>query len=175
MSISSLFLWNLRDKAWYSCCDDFVGEVNLPPDATWDQNGITIAGSANGVPGLDDPEEYEEGSSFTMLRYPRGLSVTNDDLLYICDMNNDRIVVADIKFQMEGGGALLITILIQVSLISIIRRVLSLLTHHFMYSTDSTIEYKNHHLTAQIQAPFSVMVQVSNTTIFMLTIILTYI
>jgi hypothetical protein len=62
---------------------NFEGEINLSPYASWDQNGITIAGWANGT----------NGSSLSQLNAPVGISITNNDVLYIADYFNHRVIV----------------------------------------------------------------------------------
>ena len=57
--------------------------VSISSDASWNQTGITIVGSPNGIP----------GSSLSELRNPLGLTITNDDILYVGDTSNHRIVV----------------------------------------------------------------------------------
>lgn len=60
--------------------------VDLSPRAVWDQNGLTVAGSSNGTP----------GSSLSHLTEPIGIAVSNDDVLYIADAGNHRVVVIDL-------------------------------------------------------------------------------
>ena len=62
-------------------------EIDLPPDAYWDQQGLTVAGWANGL----------NGSSRTQLALPFGISITDDDVLYISDAHNNRVVVVDLN------------------------------------------------------------------------------
>lgn len=61
----------------------FLGEINLSPYASWNRNGITVAGWANGT----------GGSSLSQLSRPFGLSITTNDVLYISDTENHRIIV----------------------------------------------------------------------------------
>lgn len=56
--------------------------MSLAFNASWNQNATTVAGWANGT----------GGSSSTQLKNPFGLSITTDDMLYICDSGNDRIM-----------------------------------------------------------------------------------
>ena len=49
----------------------FSGKVGLPPYTSWDQNAMTVAGWSNG---------------------PNGISIISDDILYVSDTNNRRIV-----------------------------------------------------------------------------------
>ena len=58
-------------------------EIQLSPNASWDANGITVAGWQNGT----------GGSSFFQLNMPIGVSISTDDVLYISDVINHRIVV----------------------------------------------------------------------------------
>ena len=64
-----------------------IAELVLPREATWDQNGVTIAGASNGTPGLS-PSQFNSNL---------GISITNDDMLYVADMNNHRVVVVDLN------------------------------------------------------------------------------
>ncbi|CAF3709731.1 unnamed protein product [Rotaria socialis] len=54
--------------------------VNIPANATWKQNGVTIAGG-NG-----------QGNATNQLNYPRGLFVDDDETVAIADWGNDRIM-----------------------------------------------------------------------------------
>ena len=65
----------------------FEGDVQLSPYQLWNQNGITIAGWANGT----------HGSSSSQLHRPLDISITINDILYISDINNHRIVVVDLN------------------------------------------------------------------------------
>ena len=58
----------------------------MPLNASWDKHGVTVAGCANG----------KDGSSPSQLYHPYGLSITSNDILYIGDMDNHRIVVVDL-------------------------------------------------------------------------------
>lgn len=55
--------------------------TNIPSDATWSQNGITVA------------DENEEGSDFDQFFDPEGLHADEDGTVYIADMNNNRIMM----------------------------------------------------------------------------------
>ncbi len=63
-----------------------LAEINLSPQASWNQNGITIAGASNG----------SSGSSLTLLSMPFGISITSDDVLYVSDQMNNRVVVVNL-------------------------------------------------------------------------------
>ncbi|CAF4813825.1 unnamed protein product, partial [Rotaria socialis] len=54
--------------------------VNIPANATWKQNGVTIAGG-NG-----------RGNATNQLSYPYGLFVDDDQTVVIADYVNDRIM-----------------------------------------------------------------------------------
>lgn len=56
--------------------------MNIPTCATWDPNGITVAGKANGA----------GGSDLSSLIYPTSIFIDNNDTLYIDDRDNSRIV-----------------------------------------------------------------------------------
>ena len=55
--------------------------------ASWDQNGITIAGWANGT----------DGSSLSQLNLPLAISISRNDVLYVSDKDNHRIVVVHLN------------------------------------------------------------------------------
>ncbi|CAF0831536.1 unnamed protein product [Adineta ricciae] len=55
----------------------------LPREASWDENGTTVAGLSNGTSGL----------SLIELHQPFGITITNDDVLYISDIANHRVLV----------------------------------------------------------------------------------
>ena len=61
-------------------------EIHLPLNASWNQSGITVAGSVNGI----------SSSSTTYLKEPVGLSISND-ILYVADTGKNRIVVVDLN------------------------------------------------------------------------------
>jgi len=61
--------------------------MNIPSNASWDKYGMTVAGWTNGT----------NGSSLDQLSRPLGLTITDSDVLYICDRNNYRIVIVDLN------------------------------------------------------------------------------
>ena len=57
--------------------------ASISPETSWNQTGVTIVGSPNGIP----------GSSLSELRNPLGLAITDDDdVLYVGDTFNHRVV-----------------------------------------------------------------------------------
>ncbi|UJR19400.1 hypothetical protein I4U23_022530 [Adineta vaga] len=58
-------------------------KLKLSSQASWNQNGITVIGSKNG----------QSGSSLSELHHPRGITITDKDVLYICDTYNNRIII----------------------------------------------------------------------------------
>jgi hypothetical protein len=60
--------------------------VKLSPQASWDQNGITVTGWENGT----------NGSSLSQLNLPLGISITSNDILYVSDTGNNRIVIVNL-------------------------------------------------------------------------------
>ncbi|CAF3503492.1 unnamed protein product [Rotaria sp. Silwood1] len=56
--------------------------LNIPTCATWNENGTTVSGNQNGSIG------YDLGS----LNYPVSIFIDNDDILYVCDRDNSRIL-----------------------------------------------------------------------------------
>ncbi|CAF3833859.1 unnamed protein product, partial [Adineta steineri] len=58
-------------------------QKRLSPQAAWNQNGIIIAGCSNG----------SKGSSLYAFNEPIGISITDNDILYIADKMNHRVVV----------------------------------------------------------------------------------
>jgi hypothetical protein len=60
--------------------------LDLPLNATWTQNATTVAGYANGT----------YGASNNSLDYPVGITISNNDILYIADYYNHRIVVVNL-------------------------------------------------------------------------------
>jgi sugar lactone lactonase YvrE len=60
--------------------------LNISSSAIWIQNGTTIAGQANGA----------SGPSTSYLNNPVGLTISNDDILYIADYLNNRVVVINL-------------------------------------------------------------------------------
>ena len=66
---------------------DVLGDFTLSPYAFWDEIGITIAGRANGT----------GGSSSSELKEPLDISISTNDILYISDKQNHRIVVIPLR------------------------------------------------------------------------------
>ncbi|CAF4140618.1 unnamed protein product, partial [Adineta steineri] len=60
--------------------------VNVSFTAVWAENATTVAGLSNGT----------AGKSNNTLNSPRGLSISSDDILYIAEWNNARIVVVNL-------------------------------------------------------------------------------
>lgn len=58
------------------------GELTLSPYASWNQTGITVAGLENGTGGPDPSQ----------LNHPLSLSISDDDILYVGDTENNRII-----------------------------------------------------------------------------------
>ncbi|CAF4052480.1 unnamed protein product [Rotaria sp. Silwood2] len=56
--------------------------LSIPTCATWNENGTTTSGNQNGSLG------YDLGS----LYYPVSIFIDNDDILYVCDRDNARIL-----------------------------------------------------------------------------------
>ena len=73
----------MRERRKIFFYDVILAEIRLSPQAIWDQNGITVAGASNGT----------SGSSISQLNSSWGISITNNDVLYIGDSNNHRVVV----------------------------------------------------------------------------------
>jgi hypothetical protein len=69
-----------------------LAKVNLSPQAAWEQNAITITGSADGT----------SGSLLSQLQHLRGISISRNDVLYISDTNNHRIVVVHLNSTTEN-------------------------------------------------------------------------
>jgi sugar lactone lactonase YvrE len=63
-----------------------LGLVNELSIASWAENGTTVAGQANGT----------AGSGANYLYWNRGISITSDDMLYIADRVNNRIVYVNL-------------------------------------------------------------------------------
>jgi sugar lactone lactonase YvrE len=61
--------------------------VNVSSSANWDQNATTVAGNANGASGSSSGYLYQNG----------GISISSDDILYIADTGNNRIVVVQLS------------------------------------------------------------------------------
>ncbi|CAF1327146.1 unnamed protein product, partial [Adineta steineri] len=57
--------------------------MKLSPQAAWNQTGFTVTGNPNGI----------SGSSISELNYPVGISIADNDILYISDALNHRIIV----------------------------------------------------------------------------------
>ncbi|CAF1193203.1 unnamed protein product [Rotaria sordida] len=53
---------------------------NIPADARWTQNAITVAGG------------HREGNASNQLYWPQDLSVDDDQTMVIADMQNNRII-----------------------------------------------------------------------------------
>ncbi|CAM2726784.1 unnamed protein product [Rotaria socialis] len=72
-----------RQRPWLNSCLGeafYFNRVNIPPNATWKQNGVTIAGR-NG-----------DGDATNQLYRPFGLFVDDDQTVVIGDLGNNRIV-----------------------------------------------------------------------------------
>ena len=63
-----------------------LATVNLPINATWAVNATTVVGLANGT----------VGSSNSSLNSPAGITISTDDILYVADDNNNRVVVVNL-------------------------------------------------------------------------------
>lgn len=71
-----------------NCCGCGKKEsLNLSPTAQWAENATTVAGSANGT----------QGSSLNMLNLPTGITIDDDNTLYIADTGNHRVVLASLN------------------------------------------------------------------------------
>ncbi|CAF5036396.1 unnamed protein product [Rotaria sp. Silwood1] len=57
-----------------------ASSIDIHPNATWSQNGITVAGG------------NEQGSETNQLYYPLGLYVDDDQTIYVADWGHHRIV-----------------------------------------------------------------------------------
>ncbi|CAF4683096.1 unnamed protein product, partial [Rotaria socialis] len=55
-------------------------QVNIPANAKWKQNGVTIAGG------------HGKGNATNQLSFPRGLFVDDDQTVVIADYSNHRIM-----------------------------------------------------------------------------------
>ena len=60
-----------------------LASLNLSSFARWDENGVTVAGAADGT----------SGTTFDRLNYNYGIYYTDDDILYIADSANSRIIL----------------------------------------------------------------------------------
>ncbi|CAF1248706.1 unnamed protein product [Adineta ricciae] len=65
----------------------FLMKIKLSSQLSWNQNGTTVAGNASGI----------SGSSLSELNRPVGISITDNDILYISDQFNHRVVVIDLS------------------------------------------------------------------------------
>ncbi|CAF4267722.1 unnamed protein product, partial [Rotaria sordida] len=68
---------------------------NIPADARWKQNGVTVAGG------------HGEGSATNQLNRPFGLFVDDDQMMVIADNYNHRIIqwkMGDTNGQVVAGG-----------------------------------------------------------------------
>jgi sugar lactone lactonase YvrE len=61
----------------------YLANVSIPLNATWAQNATTPIGQANGT----------AGSSISYLSCPDGITITTDDILYVADSNNNRVMM----------------------------------------------------------------------------------
>ena len=64
----------------------YLGSVSLSPTAVWAQNASTVAGKAAGT----------SGSSNGYLNNPGSITISTDDILYIADQDNNRVVVVNL-------------------------------------------------------------------------------
>ncbi|CAF5145990.1 unnamed protein product, partial [Rotaria sp. Silwood1] len=53
---------------------------DIPPNARWQQNGVTVAGG-NGT-----------GNGMNQLNFPMGLYIDDEQTVYVADQHNHRIV-----------------------------------------------------------------------------------
>lgn len=78
-----------------------LGLLNISSSASWSENGMTVAGQSSGISGL----------TMDSLYYNRGISITDDDILYIADRGNNRIVyvplnrIGNVQFFGVGEGS----------------------------------------------------------------------
>lgn len=61
--------------------------IELSPQASWDENGVTVAG----------PPNTTSSSSLIQLNLTMGISISYNDVLYISDQLNDRVVAIDLN------------------------------------------------------------------------------
>lgn len=61
--------------------------LQIPKCASWDRDGITVAGNANGAP----------GSGLGSLRASVSIFIDNNYTLYVCDRDNDRIMKYEVN------------------------------------------------------------------------------
>jgi sugar lactone lactonase YvrE len=64
-----------------------LAQLSLLSQASWDQNAVTVTGLSNGT----------AGSSISQLNSPWGIRVSNNDVLYISDFDNNRVVIVDLN------------------------------------------------------------------------------
>ncbi|UJR07283.1 hypothetical protein I4U23_011571 [Adineta vaga] len=72
--------------------NDVSSELKLSRQAYWDQNGITVAGQKNGT----------AGSSLTQLDGPVGIHITDQEILYIGEEFNHRILVVHLNSSIKN-------------------------------------------------------------------------
>ena len=70
----------IRHVSFYLVC------FNLPSNATWAQNATTVAGQADGT----------SGSSTNYLDSPHTITISTDNILYVTDVNNNRVVMVNL-------------------------------------------------------------------------------
>ena len=77
----------------------YLASLKLPSTARWAQHGVTVAGAANGT----------RGSSLDRLHENYGVFCADNDILYIADIRNDRIVLiapnSTTAIRIIGGSA----------------------------------------------------------------------
>ncbi len=64
-----------------------LASLKLSPTAQWAQKATTVAGAANGA----------SGSSLNLLNRPYGITIVDDNTLYICDAYNNRVVLVQLN------------------------------------------------------------------------------
>ncbi len=64
-----------------------LASLNLSPTAQWAQSATTVAGAADGT----------NGSSLNLLYHPYGITIVDDETLYIGDRNNNRVVLVQLN------------------------------------------------------------------------------
>jgi sugar lactone lactonase YvrE len=67
--------------------------LNLSSVATWAENATTVTGNANGT----------SGSSNSSLYHPWGITISTDDILYIVDNHNCRVVMVNLTSSIVSG------------------------------------------------------------------------
>ncbi|CAF3462847.1 unnamed protein product [Rotaria socialis] len=75
---TAIDLANFIDKEYYLTTN--TSKVNIPANATWKQNGVTIAGG------------HVQGGATNQLSYPQGLFIDDDQTVVIADYWNHRIM-----------------------------------------------------------------------------------